>query len=306
MKFSINSKWKIWVILTVAVLVVGFVLFGIFGFNQTVDYKTSHEAVITMDTQHEIAPEKLKEISETYFTAKNIEFVDYATESIDGPTGKYSVIYKFTKDVALDTEEMQEYITTVVNSEYIVFSVEYNDAVMPYYSNGIGWIVLALGIASVVAFVYLFFVEKLASAVSVICSAVLSAILFVALLGATRIPAMPFATALCAVSFALATFLSAGLVNRFKEEIKLNESKHLSSEKMTYTQIADKAAMSSLLRYSFVFIGLLLVSVVFIAAGAAYVKFLGLQLLVASVSAVFASLVGVPLLWPVLKNCKKK
>ena len=60
MKFSINGKYKIWVVLTIAVLLIVFTLFGIFGFNQTVDYKDSFEAVVSMDTQLEVAPEKLE------------------------------------------------------------------------------------------------------------------------------------------------------------------------------------------------------------------------------------------------------
>ena len=99
--------------------------------------------------------------------------------------------------------------------------------------------------------------------------------------------------------------LGAGLVNRFKEEIRLNDSVESSKDKLSFVQIADKAANASLLRFAFVLAGIIVVSAVMIAMGSAYVKFLGIQLLVAGACAVFSALVGIPLLWPVLKNLKK-
>ena len=111
MKFSINSKYKIWITIMLAIVVLGFTVFGIFGFNQTIDYKNSHEAVVSMDTQLEITPEKLGETAQSYFDAKGISPVSYATQEIDGPIGKYSIIYKFDKDVNLNTTEMEQYVT---------------------------------------------------------------------------------------------------------------------------------------------------------------------------------------------------
>jgi preprotein translocase subunit SecF len=305
MKFSINGKYKIWVVLTIAVLLIGFTLFGIFGFNQTVDYKDSFEAVVSMDTQLEVAPEKLEESSNTYFEALGLDYVSYATEKLNGPIGRYSLIYKFDSDVKLDTSAMQTYLTAKLGSESIVIEVDYNNVPNPYVNDGIGWALLAVGISMVAIFVYMFFMEKVAGAVSVLASSVLAALLFVALLGATRIPANPFALASCLGSAMLSAILSAGLVNRFKEETRLNKAKTTNADKLSYVEIADKGAKDSLLRFCFVAGAIVLSSALMIAIGSAYIKFLGLQVLVAGATAIFSSLVGVPLLWPVLKNIKK-
>ena len=307
MKFSINSKYKLWIIITVAILVVGFTLLAIFNFNQTVDFKDSYQVVISSNSQLEVPNQEIKQSAEKYFAQKGIVAVDYATEDIDGPIGKNAVIFKFDKDVNLDKADMKTFIETeldVVGDQMIVINVEYNN-VHNYYNSGVGYIVLALAIGGLASFIYLLFAEKMAGAVSVISSAVLSSLLFIALLAITRIPAQPFAPAVCALTFALSMFLSTGFVNRFKEEVRLNDAVESSKDKLSYVQIADKSATDSLYRYAFVGGALLVIALLFVVIGSVYLTFLGLQMIIATLSAVFSSLIGVPLLWPVLKNVKK-
>ena len=249
--------------------------------------------------------EKLEQTANAYFESKGAQYVTYATEKVDGPIGHYSLIYKFDSDIKLDTQAMQTYLTAQLGSESIVIKVDYNNVANPYVNNNIGYVLLAVGISMLAIFVYMFFMEKVAGAVSVLASSVLSALLFIALLGATRIPANPFALATCLGSAMLSAILSAGLVNRFKEEIRLNKAKTTNADKLSYVEIADKSAMDSLLRFSFVAGAIVLASALMLIIGSAYIKFLGLQVLVAGVTAIFSSLVGVPLLWPVLKKIKK-
>ena len=308
MKLNVNSKYKLWVIITVALLVVGFALLAIFGFNQTVDYKDSYEVVVSSNSQYEVPTADLRQSAQKYFDNKGIVTVDFATEEVDGPVGKNSIIFKFDKDVKLDKADMQTFIADdlgVAGNQMVVITVEYNNA-HSYFDSAIGYIILALALGGLASFIYLLFAEKLASAVASISSAVFSAVLFIALMGLTRIPAQPFAPAVCAFAFAFSMFLSTGLVNRFKEELRLNDAVESSKDKLDYKQIADKSANASLLRYAFALGAIILISLIFIIVGSVYLKFLGLQLIVAGLSSVFASLIGVPLLWPLLKNCKKK
>ncbi len=309
MKFSINSKYKLWIILTVCVLVVGFTLLAILGFNQTPDYKASKEIVVTMDTQLDATVDELEELSNKYLTNKGVKTVDYATKRLDGPIGKYSIIFKVSNDAQVNADEMAEYINSELlkaNHENCFVEVSFNDVVKPYKDSQIGWICLAVGLTAVALFVYLFFMEKVASALAVIASSFLSTLLFIAIVGGARIPAEPFVYAVSALAFGLASFLSTGLVGRFREQIKANESLESKKDKMSYKEIAEKGAKDSLFRYAFIFGAILVASVVMLILGSAYVKFLGIHLIVAGVSAVFASLVGVPLLWPVLKNFNNK
>ena len=306
MNFSINSKFKVWISIMVAVLVVGFTILGIFGFNQTVDYKPSYEVVVSIDTQldEKITPAKLGETSRNYLFNKGFEAVDYATEIVDGPVGKYSIIYKFDKDINISVNEMKTYIQSKSVGAEAVIEVEYNNDVQSLNFNKTVGIIIAGVLATLAIFVYLVFIEKIASAVSVVCAAALSSLMFVAILGGARIPAQPFGAYACIGSFALSMILGVGMVNRFKEEIRLNDVEN-NKTKLSFVQIADKAARASLLRFAFVLAGIIVVSAVMIALGSAYVKFLGIQFIVAGLCAVFSSFVGIPLLWPVLKNLKK-
>ena len=307
MKFSINSKYKLWIIITVAVLLVGFVLLAVFGFNQTPDYKASKEVVVTMDNQLDATIEEFETISNKYLSNAGIKVYDYATKKLDGPIGKYSIIYKVDADV-VNAKQMEAYVNSELqklNHNEVNVEVAFNDLVKPFEDSQIGWICLAIGLTAIAVFVYLFFMEKIASALSVLASSFMATLLFIAIVGGARIPAEPFVGAVGALTFALSSFLSTGMVSRFKEEIKINESRESKKDKLSFREIADKSAIDSLLRYAFVLCAVAVAGIVMIAIGSAYVKFLGIQLIVAGISAVFASFIGVPLLWPVLKNFKK-
>ena len=305
MKLKVNGKFKIWTVCIIAVLVLGLGLLGILGFNQTVDFKESYEVVVSMDTQLEVETQKLHDYAEEYLDSKGIVAVDYATETVDGPIGGYSVIYKFDKNVHIDQADMLTFVKNKINIDQVVVTVDYNK-VSPYYSVPFGWIALGLGIATVVIFLYLLIVEKCASALSVMLSSLLSIVGYIAMLGIVRLPSQPFAPTMAVFAFALATFLSTGLVNRFKEEVRLNNSVTQSTDRLTFGQIADKVANASKLRFAFVFVALALISVLMVIIGATYVKFLGLHILVASLCGVFSSLIGVPLIWPQLKKVRNK
>ena len=303
MKFSINKNFKIWVILTIVIVVVGLAIFGIFGLNKSVDFKGSYEAVVSMDTQFSSTPEEFTGLADEYFASKDIKPAG-VSQVLDGPTFKYSVVYKFANDVELDATAMQEYIHGKLSDSSIVVEVEYN-YVAPYNTEKYGWTILALAIAAVVITIYLFIMEKFIGGLTVLVSAVLSSLVSLALLAITRIPANSFVAVIGSCSYILASMLSCGLVNRFREENRLNESKEQNANKFTYEEIADACAMSSLTRFCFVLAGLILASLLFIILGGAYVKVAGLQLLVIAISAVYASLVGATVIWPLLNKQKK-
>ena len=46
---SYNNKLKIWTVITLILIVAGMAIFGIFGFNQTVDYGNAYETDITVE-----------------------------------------------------------------------------------------------------------------------------------------------------------------------------------------------------------------------------------------------------------------
>lgn len=304
MKFSITKHIKLWITLVVAVLVVGLTMLGVFGFNNGADYTDSYEAVVSMDTQASSSTEEFRGLAEDYLNNKNLVF-NRDVQEVDGPIGGYSLIYKFDSDVKLDKDAMKEYISSKISDSDIIISVEYN-AVLPLNNQKVWKTVLALGIIIAVIFVYLAFMEKIASTLSVLIASVISSLLFISLSALCRVPANATISVMSVLAFLIASLLSVGLVNRFKEEKRLNDSVQQSSEKLSYNEIADKSAKASLLRYAFVLIGLLVAGILFIVLGNSYVKFIGLQIVLVDVCSVFASLVVTSVVWPKLKSAKKK
>lgn len=298
MKCSITKKFKLWITLVISILVVGLAMFGVFGLNQTNDYKTSYEAVVSMDTQSSITTEQFKDITSDYLESKGIETCS-ATQQIDGPIGRYSIIYKFSKDVNLNKTEMVDYVKSKISDDQLVITVNYNE-VTGYDAQKTGSVILALGIAAVVITLYLFIMEGVKSGVSVLISSVLSALLFLALMGITRIPAAPFVTIFGCVAFLLNAVLSTSIVNSAKAQKRLNDASVTNAEKLTSKQLADKAACISFAKIAFIFVGLLVAGILFIALGNVYVKFLGLQLIVSAVCSAFSSLVGTTVTWSLL------
>lgn len=310
MKFGINSKYKIWVLITIALLVVGITLLAIFGFNKSADFKNSYEVKVSVDSQVDVDVNKLEKEIDSYFESKQLTPTFYSNQRVNGPIVAYSYIYKFGEQITLDVTDFESYLSTKLDVDYDqtaqnnIIEVEYNQ-VVPFFKAPIGYIALALGISLVAIFLYLLIMEKLASALAVVLSTVGAGVLYMALLGLTRVPATPFAPYMFAFTFALSMLSSVGLVNRFKEQVRLNNSAD-SKEKLSFSQIADSSAKSSLFRYLVIAFAILLTSVLMVIFGEGHIEFLALNLLVAGASGLYASLIGTTLIWPLLKAFKKK
>ena len=301
---SITSKKKLWIIITVAVLVVGFVFFAIFGLNKSVDFKDSYEVSISVDDYNIDNATKTQETVEKYFLDNGYKFVKDAEQLFDSSLG-YKLVYKFANDIEIDTFELKQIVSGLYDASYnMTVSVEYRDVVVSNQTY-FGWALLALGLALVASFIYVLIFEKGIGALTMALVSLVGSFLYFALVAITRIPTNNYFAFMLSSALVLGAVLSSGMVNRFREEIRLNDSVSNGSEKLSNPQIADKAALSSLLRFVFVFGALLIVSLVMIAFGAVTVKIIGLNLLVVAISSVFASFVGTPLIWSALKDCKK-
>ena len=101
------------------------------------------------------------------------------------------LIYKFTEDVTEKCADLKNTVQSALDEKAeikgLTVETEINEVVATF-NYDFGWIVLAMGITVLVFFVYLLFMEKFASAVSVIAVSVLSAILYVALMSIVRVP----------------------------------------------------------------------------------------------------------------------
>lgn len=301
MKFSITKYFKIFLIIALSVVVVGMVFLGIFGFNKTVDYGAGYETKVHVNqyTPTGNTIEVTKFATEEYFGENGVKPLAY-TQRAEG-TG-LDLIYKFNKDVSEKCAGLEAAVQNALDTNAEVVGLT---ATVEFYqtkaaaSGQFGWILLAVGIAAVVFFVYLLFAAKFAQAISVISSAVLSAILYISLASITRVPIYPTGSIIGVFAFVLSAVLSAVMASRFKEISKLNEN--LSAE-----EIADEGARKSLLR--FIVIGALVAfaSIIFIAVGPAYVRFVGIQLFLADLAVLFASFNFTPIIFSAIKKSSKK
>ena len=297
---GVMKKIKWFVIVTLIVLVGGMTVFGVMGFNDTVDYKPSYEMQVSVDQSIEQAKTILKTSADKYLLDNGISHAEYAYQEMDD--GKV-LVYKFCEDVTERVSGLKEYIDTALQGDEVakgaLATVEVNQVDGDNFSQ-ICWILLGIGITLVVAFLYTLIMEKLASAVAVLCSSVVSFLLFFSLMALTRLPAATFVGALSAVSVALSAALSVTTVNAYKSEIKESVK-----GKISHCDIADKVAKKECKKYLFALIIALVSAVAISAFLVPYMMILGAQIAIASVSAVVAAYFTTPLIWTLIKKDKK-
>ncbi len=301
MKFSVTGKFKIWAVITAVILVAGIVLFGVFGYGQTVDYKDSYSLSVSVSQNIQDASEIMKQASDEYLSENNIKPAGYAFQEVgEGRT----LIYKFNGDVKLNVEELKTAVEAALAEKPVLDGLEVTcsyDGTKNIFDSQFGWIMLALGIAAVAIFVYMFFMEKLARAISVLAVSVISALLFFAMMGLTRIPAYPFVNAVFVLAAVLGAALASGLVSRMGEE-----TKKAGNAKLSFREIGDKATAVSWLRLCLVSGGLAVAAILLIAIAPVYLKILGAQLILADITATFAAFSFTALIWSGLKKDSQK
>ncbi len=296
---SVMGKIKVAIIITLIVLVAGMAILGVFGLNNTVDYKAGYELQVSVDQSIDEAKTILKTSSDAFLSEKGIKSANYAYQELDD--GRL-LVYKFNKDVTADVVGMKDYINAALDANEVAKGAEPKVVVNEVIGNKdgqIGWVILALGITLAVAFVYTLIMEKLASAVAVVCSAIISALTFVALTALTRIPVANFFGAFLGLSFALALALSVATVNKYKQAIK--ES---GKDKVSHRAIADKVGARDVKKYLLTLVAVLIAGVAVSAFFVPYMMIIGGQLAIAGVAAVFSAYFTTPLIWTAIKKDK--
>lgn len=296
---SVMGKIKVAIIITLIVLVAGMAILGVFGLNNTVDYKAGYELQVSVDQSIDEAKTILKTSSDAFLSEKGIKSAKYAYQELDD--GRV-LVYKFNKDVTNDVTGMKDYINSALDANEVAKGAEPKVVVNEVIGNKdgqIGWVILALGITLAVAFIYTLIMEKLASAVAVVCSAIISALTFVALTALTRIPIANFFGAFLGLSFALALALSVATVNKYKQAIK--ES---GKDKVSYRAIADKVGASDVKKYLLTLVAVLIAGVAVSAFFVPYMMIIGGQLAIAGIAAVFSAYFTTPLIWTAIKKDK--
>ena len=298
---KILNKSRIWIIITVAILVVGLTLLTIFGFNNGVDFKNTFEVKITASEGINNVTDTIEVSSTEYFAENGISYSSYATQVTES-----GVIYKFSyKPTELNVTKLQEYVANAVEEieglAGIEISVEgpYQTAV--YYPTNVWFLILTIVLSLIAIFAYLCFMEKVAGAISVVATSILSTIVYTAFLALTRIPVLPYYLATLISTFIITAVISVVIVNRCREL-----RKNVGNDKLADIQVSDKATVSSLFRVAFMLGALVLSGLALLIVGNGYLRFLGLQLIALALTSAFVSLAFTGTIWAFFNKGKKK
>lgn len=297
MKNLLINKIKLFIVITLAVVAAGMFVLGFVGFNNTVDFKTSYQVVIDVEEDISGSVEIAKTTAESFFDAKDIDYNKYTVETTE--YGK--IIYKFETDVTAKIDGLEAQIQTKLDAEGLKIEANVDASkVTPYVNKQVGSIALASGVALVVCLVYLLIMEKLSGALSVLGSSLISGLLFVALLAVTRIPALPFAVATASLTAMASAILSLLFLGRVRGEIK-----NVANDKLSNAELSKKATQKTFIAWIVTIAFATVSAILLIAIGTGYLKFLGLQVLIAGLSATFGSFVWTPMIWSATRKQKK-
>ena len=295
---GVMNKMKWFIIAALSILVVGMTLFGIFGFNNTVDYRVSHEIQVSVDQNIDEAKTILKSSSEKFFSDNKISIVSSQIAD-EGAT----IYYKLNTDQTSKISALKTAIQTALDADTDTVGINAEAKISLTVKGGYlqtGSVLLALGIALVVIFLFVLIMEKLAGAVAVVASAAASTLIFVSLMAITRIPAVPFVEIMATFGGLLAAVLAISNVGRYKEEIKNSDTKY------SVCDIVEKVAIKDAKRYLFVLIAVLVASVAVMVFFTPYMLVMGGQLAIAGISAIVCSYFITPLVWTAIKGRKEK
>lgn len=295
---GVMNKMKWFVISSLIILVVGMTLLGIFGLNEPIDYSDSYEINVSITLDDDSLKTTMKETADKYFEDKGISVASFQSQE-DG----MSLIYAFTSDQTSQVEGLKTILETVLslnpqmgNSEVSVVSnyVGQGSLVQPLK------ILLAYGIAVVAIFLYMLIMNKLASAVAVICSSLSSIVMFIAMLAITRIPGVPFVEVSAMLAGAIGALLSVSTVSRYREELK-----NTVSNKFSVKEIAQNVSKTEFKKFAYILVAILIAGVAVSAFFTRYMLVIGGQIIVAGLVSVVSAYFITPLVWMAIKGKHK-
>ncbi len=283
MKGLLNSKLKVITVVALLVVVAGFVLFGVLGFNATPDYtaKQSYELEVSVDANIGTAPSVLKTSTDEYLASKGVRVSSYSVEKLDDGA---VYVYKFKNDVSdkIDIAELKAAIKEGLNGVELLTSVtpEANLNVRVNFGDTQWYIALALAIGVAATFIYALIFERISGALTISIVSIISGIVYFAAIGIVRLPAKPFFTTGLTLSVLLSAIISVVMVNRFNQTCKFESSKNLS-----HAEIAAAGIKASGLRVLLLFAAVAVLGALFLIVGPSYIRYAGAQILIADVVA---------------------
>ena len=284
---------KLWIIIALVITVAGAAMIGIFGFNQTPDYKASYEVKISVDQNVTDEGEIADKAAKAYFDEIGYKSTCYATEvSEDGTT----YVYKFSEKGNVNEDTLKSQLDAALTGK-AVSAVEYKETVVA--KANIGKTLIACGVGLLATFIIALFIVKAAGALTVVCNSVITAVIYVMIVSLTRIPALPDVAVVAAVAMLLSAVMTFAVTVRYNELIKLDG-------KVDLNAIAEKGVKKERARLWLLAGAGIVAAIALSATCSVYLVFTGLKVLVATCSAFIVSCVATPVLWKLFKNKKSK
>ncbi len=295
---NVSKYFKIWLAVTLAIIVAGIALFAVLGLNKSANVGKSYEVQVEVAVVTENNAEKLKTTSVDYLNGKGMSVIS-VQEVGDGEKLLIKVSNVDSKKVNEIKTGLAQAVEKALNSNELKATVGIYES-QDSTAESFVYFGIAFAVIAVVIFVYYAFMEKVSGALSVLISMAISAAMYIAMAALCRAPVDPYFGSGITFATALAGVLAGGIVNRCRELIK-----NVGNDKKSFKEIADEATWQSVTRFAALIGAILVASILLIALGSAMVKFIAIHAVIATVASAFASFVWTGFFWGIFKKFKK-
>ena len=286
---KISSKiTKICLLVSLALIVVGGVIFGIFGFNRAVKNSSGYEVSIKTNIDFSNNTEVIEEVANEVFNRSKADYLIYNYDSVTVYTFREKVSDEVlaelnTKlDAAINTDSTNEITITI--EQYASKSID-GQRLLPVFLSALG--------ALVVLGVYLMIRQRFAAAFAVMCSAIFEGVFAVALTALTRAIVVPAFYAILMGSIAL-SLIGAVL---FTGKARYATVKHGALEGKKPCEVAS-ALQCGNVKINVILLAIIAVfAIALIVFGPALVRWAGLTVIISAISVAFTNVIVTPALW---------
>lgn len=212
-RFGIAKLLPLWLALSAVVIIVGIVLYALFGFNyaasETKTFEVTYNAVVSINEKEE----ELQQICEDAFSANGLKYSDKTvydelSTSYFSETGENVLVYTFSgsvSDEALSTVENAVKAKLGENELYRDVSVSAHMQTRESFYESAWRGAIGIAVGAIVALIYVGIRFGIGSALTGLVACVHDSVLTLALLAIARIPVYAYTPLLFA---AIAAFLS--------------------------------------------------------------------------------------------------
>ncbi len=301
MKLNLLAKAKIALIAILAVVVAGVTLLAIFGLNDYASYGDAYEVHVKVQIDVADHVETIKEVAKKELKAKGYSVLDYTVLQEYGSESIFTVNKEVSEEVV---NSLQAKVEEKISTADFPLDIE----VKAYESNGVHdttnyvqGLLAVLG-AIVVYCVYLMFRQKFVSAFTVALATVCEGVTFMSLMALTRVCVTPAVNAVLMASLVMTVVLASVYTGKAKELTK----KHSENEKATATEIATLNENANVCATATLSAIALAFALMFVVIGTATMRWLGLAIIVATVSVAANALFLLPATYVCFKNVADK